>query len=459
MYNLIIIGSGPGGYHTAAEAARLGMSVAIIEQADAGGTCLNCGCIPTKALCRTAEAIETIRHAGELAIKLPTSSDGTAIEPEVDFLAAIARKDAIVGQLRSGVEQLMQMPGITMLKGTASLVDEHTVSVDGEQITAENIIIATGSKPKMLNIPGIDLEGVIDSTALLSLKRKPQSIVIVGAGVIGMEMASVLNSFGVKVTVVEFLKECLPMLDSDIAKRLRQQLTKRGIDFSMQSACSEIRRQGDVLEVVFTRKGKEETAQGELVLIATGRMPHTDGLNLEVLGIQTERGAISVDSDFRTTCPSIWAIGDVNARCMLAHAATMQGLHVLKCIKGEPTNIRHDIMPSAIFTLPEAACVGLSEDQAKAKIAESGSADKPIIRKAMYRACGKAVAMGETEGMVKLIAEPNGTIVGCHAYGAHAADIVQEASALMTMGATLSQLSEIIHIHPTLGEMLWEAAL
>jgi len=431
MYDLIIKGSGPGGYHTAAEAARRGMSVAIIERGHAGGTCLNCGCIPTKALCRSAEAIDTIRRAAEYGIDLPRTPDGQTVEPEINFASAMLRKQKIVEQLRLGVGQLMQMPGITMLNGQGSLVDAHTVSVGGNTVEGKNIIIATGSKPKRLNIPGADLPGVVDSTALLSMESKPRSIVIIGAGVIGMEMASILCAFGVKVTVVEFLKECLPMLDADIAKRLRQQLARRGIDFAMQSACREIRPNGGLLEVVFDRKGKETTATGDTVLIATGRAPETDGLNLDAIGITTERGAIPVDADFRTACPTVWAIGDVNARCMLAHAATMQGMHVLDRICGQPPRIRHDIMPSAIFTLPEAACVGLSEEQAAAKLAESGHEGKPIVRKAMYRACGKAVAMGETEGMVKLIA----------------------------MGATLRQIAAIIHIHPTLGEMLWEAAL
>lgn len=459
MYDLIIIGSGPGGYHTAERAAKLGLTVAIAERGEAGGTCLNCGCIPTKALCRSAEAIETIRRAGEFGIKTPAAAEGQPTEAEIDFAAAMARKQAIVEQLRGGVEQLMHTPGITMLRGQASFVDAHTVSVGGATYTARNIIIATGSKPKTLPIPGIGLPGVVDSTAMLQLKEKPQSVVIIGAGVIGMEMASILNAFGVAVTVVEFLKECLPMLDPDIAKRLRQQLSHRGIAFSMQSACREIRPSGGLLEVVFDRKGSEASARGQLVLVATGRSPQTDGLNLGAIGIETVRGAIPVGDDFQTTCPGVWAIGDVNARCMLAHAATMQGIDVLGRITGKPLRIRHDIMPSAIFTLPEAACVGLSEDAAKARLAESGANGKPTVRKAMYRACGKAVAMGETEGMVKLIAAPDGTVLGCHAYGAHAADIVQEASALMAMGATIGQIAAITHIHPTLGEMLWEASL
>lgn len=459
MYDLIIIGAGPGGYHTAVDAARHGLSVAIVERGYVGGTCLNCGCIPTKALCSAAETIMAVRRAGEFGVYLKDGANDDLATAEIDFGEAMKRKDNIVGQLRSGVEKLMQTQGITLFHGQASFVDEHTIKVDDNEITARNIIIATGSQPKMLPIEGIDLKGVIDSTALLELQRKPKSIVIIGAGVIGMEMASALNAFGVGVTVVEYLKECLPMLDSDLAKRLRQQLSRRGITFSMQSACRSIRQCGEELEVVFDRKGKEETARGELVLIATGRTPATDGLSLECIGIETVRGAIPVDDNFQTKVHGVWAIGDVNARCMLAHAATMQGQHVLQCILGHTPQIRHDIMPSAIFTLPEAACVGLSEDQAKTKLLEQGLTEKPIVRKAMYRACGKAVAMGETEGMVKLIAWLDGTIVGCHAYGSHAADIVQEASALMTTGVTLQQLSSIIHIHPTLGEMLWEAAL
>ncbi|MCF0199323.1 MAG: dihydrolipoyl dehydrogenase [Bacteroidaceae bacterium] len=450
MQDLIIIGSGPGGYHTAVYAAQHGLSVTIVERAQAGGTCLNCGCIPTKAICRSAEVADTLREAEDYGLR--------PVEVAPDFARIMQRKDAIVEQLRSGVEQLMTLPGITYIKGVARVRGPHEVDVDGTRLEARNIILATGSLPKRLPLPGAELEGVLDSTAALALTEKPASLVIIGAGVIGMEMASAFASLGVNVSVVEFLKECLPMLDADIAKRLRQSMSKRGVEFYMQSACKEIVREGGLLRVVFERKGKEESVVAEKVLIATGRAPQTDGLGLDEAGIATERGAVVTDNNLRTSVPSIYAVGDVNARCMLAHAATMQGKAVVDHLLSgaDTTDIVGlpclKVMPSAIFTRPEAACVGLDEDAARELLGE-----KPVVKKSMYRANGKAVAMGETEGLLKLICDAAGTVLGCHVYGAHAADLVQEVSALMHTGVTVNGLADITHIHPTLSEILWEA--
>ena len=434
-FDLIIIGSGPGGYQAAAYAAKNGLKVVIIEERHAGGTCLNEGCIPTKTLCHEVDVLETLKTV------MPSS--------KVDYGHVNQRLEEVIGQLRSGVEQLMAMPGITMVKGHATFKDAHTVCVGNEEYSASKIIIATGSKPKMPPHADIDMNVVSTSTEMLQLNHVPESIAIVGAGVIGMEFASIFNSFGSKVTVIEFLKECLPAVDSDVAKRLRKQLEKRGISFSMQSAVKRISTEG----VVFERKGKEDTVSAEIVLVATGRMPNTEGLNLEAAGVEYSPKGITTDDRMHTNVEGIYAIGDVNGRQMLAHAATMQGYMVVNEILGKQSGICLDIMPAAIFTRPEAACVGVSEDFCKEKGMEY------TCRKAFFRSNGKALSMNETEGMLKIIADNNGKIIGCHCFGPHSADIVQEISVLMCRETTISQLADMVHIHPTLGEIIHDAAM
>ena len=408
--DLIVIGAGPGGYRAAEYAAKQGLRVTVVEQDEVGGTCLNRGCIPTK----------TYVHSST-------------------FAEAVERQQQVVSQLRAGVEAILSAPNITLLHGHAQFVDAMTVCVGSDSIAANHIIIATGSSAKIPPIEGIDTDQrVMTSTELLQLRTQPKRLTIVGAGVIGMEFANVFQRFGSEVTVIEFLKECLPMLDSDIAKRLRKLLEKRGITFHMKTAVQSV---ADI--------------DADAILIATGRRANTDGLNIEAVGITLdERGNIPVDDDFRclvgdSVAVNLYAIGDVNGRQLLAHAAEMQAVRAVNHILGKTDGIRFDIMPAAIFTEPEAACVGLSEDQLK----EQGIDYE--CRKSFWRSNGKALAMGKTEGMLKLFAaEADGRILGCHAYGVHAADMVQEISALMCRDTTIQQLRDMVHIHPTLSEIL-----
>jgi len=433
-FDLIVIGSGPGGYNTASYAAKNGLQVAIVESNKAGGTCLNIGCIPTKSLAHDAELVNEQQLSSELKAEA--------------FAKAMKRKEAVVDQLVSGVETLLAQPGITLLRGVASFKDAHTVVVNDEEIVGKNIIIATGSLPKMPPIPGIDGENVISSTELLSLDKLPESLCIVGAGVIGMEFAYILNSFGCKVTVVEFLKECLSTMDGDIAKRLRKVLEKQGITFYFQSGVKRI--EGN--QVIFERKGKDQTIEAEKVLVATGRKANIDSLHLENTGVETNRHGIVVDDNMRTNVEHIFAIGDCNARQMLAHAAMFQGFRAVNTILGKSDNIHLDIMPAAVFTQPEAASVGPTEEQLK----ENGTEFKTF--KGFYRANGRALSMEATEGMLKLFTAPDGKILGCQCYGAHAADMIQEVASLMNMDATVQQLADMVHIHPTLSEILQDAA-
>ena len=406
--DLIIIGAGPGGYRAAEYAAKQGLTVVICEREHVGGTCLNVGCIPTK----------TYVHAAS-------------------FAEARERMAQVVSQLRAGVETILSHPNITLVRGAAQLVAADTVMVQHSSFnvqcstsdvqcstfTAPNIIIATGSETKWLRVKGIDDPRVVDSTGMLNLEQQPRRLVIIGAGVIGMEFASVFHRFGTEVTVIEYLKECLPALDGDIAKRLRKLMEKRGITFRMKTAVE------DLTDI-----------DADVILMATGRKPHTDGLGLETAGITpAANGAIPVDDNF--LCGShIYAIGDCNGRQMLAHAAEMQAVRAVNHILGRADGIRFDVMPAAIFTDPEAAYVG--------------AADGQCCHKSFWRANGKALAMGEPEGMLKLFSDADGRITGCHAFGAHAADIVQEVSVLMCRDTTVGQLRDMVHIHPTLSEIL-----
>jgi dihydrolipoamide dehydrogenase len=402
--DLLIIGAGPGGYRAAEYAAKQGLQVVIIEQDEVGGTCLNRGCIPTKTFVHSAS-----------------------------FAEAVERQQQVVSQLRSGVEGILSAPGITLVRGHAAFADARSVSVGDDIISARHIIIATGSSAKMPPIEGLNDPRVMTSTGLLQLRELPKRLCIIGAGVIGMEFASVFQRFGTEVTVIEFLKECLPMLDSDVAKRLRKLMEKAGIVFKMKTAVHSV---ADI--------------DADAILIATGRKANTEGLNLAAAGITlAPNGTIPVDDNFMINAlPSVYAIGDVNGRQMLAHAAEMQAMRVVNHIVGKSDGIRFDVMPAAIFTKPEAACVGVSEDQLK----EQGVDYK--CHKSFWRANGKALAMNESEGLLKLLADTDGRILGCHAFGAHAADIIQEVSVLMCRDTTVCQLRDMVHIHPTLSEVL-----
>lgn len=437
-FDLIIIGGGPGGYKTATYAASNGLSVLIAEKAELGGTCLNRGCIPTKAYARHAEIMQTLKDADIYGLD--------SISYNFNFNTVYERKEQVVDALRSGIDTLLSAPGITLVRGCASFKDPHTVVVDGKEYSAKNVIIATGSASKSLPIDGLDEKMFCDSDWLLGTSVLPERICIVGAGVIGMEFASILNAFGCQVAVVEFLKECLPCLDSDIAKRLRKCLEKRGVEFYMQSAL----KSASGGKVTFEKKGKLFELEVDKVLLAVGRKPLVDALDLDVIGVEYSNKGIAVDDNMLTSVPGVYAVGDVNGRQMLAHAAEMQGKRAVNNILGRTDGIRFDVMPAAIFTNPEAACVGVTEDALKAAKSEYR------CEKHYYRANGKAVAMNETEGMLKLLADAGGKVIGCHVYGAHAADLVQEVSALMCQDITSDRLADITHIHPTLSEIIVE---
>ena len=445
--DIIIIGAGPGGYETAVEAAANGLSTTIIEAAMPGGTCLNEGCIPTKTLCKSAEVADTLADAANLGFEVSYSANWNRV---------MERKSEVVGKLVSGVEFLLRNKLITYVKGTARFVDAHTVAVGDETYSAPNIVIATGSVTKYLPIEGLHLPGVITSREILNIDHIPEKMVIIGGGVIGLEFASIFRSFGTEITVVEYAKEILPNFDTDISKRLKAALKARGIEIINSAAVTGVSEGAEGLEVHYQLKGADKSVSAPLVLLAVGRAANVGSLNLAEVGIEFSPRGITTNEFMETNVAGVYAIGDVNGRCMLAHAAVAQGKVALHHIMGDDdksAGIRLDIMPAAVFTHPEAATVGLSEDQCKAQGIEYAA------KKSMYGGNGKALSMNEPTGICKLIIDASSRrILGCHILGAHAADIVQEATALINCNATIDTMLDTIHPHPTLSEVLMEAA-
>lgn len=444
--DIVIIGAGPGGYETALAAASRGMTVMLFNGANLGGTCLNEGCIPTKCFCRDAEVVSTIKHGDEFGIDDFTFS--------VDFNKILARKNSVVETLRSGIDVMLTKAKVNVVNAMASFKDAKTVVANGEEYIADRVIIATGSVSKSLPIPGHDLECVKDSTQMLSIDYIPASLTIIGGGVIGMEFASIFSQLGSQVTVIEFMKQILPPFDSDIAKRLKQTLSKKGVKIITGAAAKEIKQNEFYeIEVTYELKGKEEKVVSSDLLMAVGRAPRVDGLNLEAAGVNYTPRGIQVDDNMRTNVEGVYAIGDVNAKMMLAHVASFQGLRALNDIQGKSDNIRFDLVPSAVFTVPECGMVGKTEEQCKAEGIDV------MIGQSFFRANGKALALGEPDGLCKLIfRKEDGLLIGAHIMGVEAADLAQQCADLMNRDTKLAEMTDIIFGHPTVSEVLLMAA-
>lgn len=443
--DLIIIGAGPGGYETALKAAHEGLNVTLFNGSHLGGTCLNEGCIPTKCLCRNAEVITTAKEGAVYGL--------ANLNFELNYNSVVERKNNVVSTLRSGIEFMLKQAKVNVVNAFAHFIDENTVEADGIQYTAKNIIIATGSKSRNLPIPGADLECVYDSSRMLDIDYVPESLTIIGGGVIGMEFASIFSNMGSKVTVIEFMKQILPPFDSDIAKRLTASLKKKGVKIITSAAAKKIEQDEFYRPLVtYECKGKEESVTSTNLLMAVGRGPCLDTLNLEAAGVEYSNKGIGVNDDMRTNKPHIYAIGDVNGRMMLAHVASFQGEHALNHILGKKDNIRFDLVPSAVFTLPECGMVGKTEDECKAEGIEVK------IGQSFFRANGKALAMNESEGLVKLIfRKEDDRLIGAHIMGVEAADLAQQCCDLMNREATLEEMKQIIFSHPSVSEVLMAA--
>lgn len=430
--DIIIIGAGPGGYDIAAEAARDGFKVTLIERGELGGTCLNRGCIPTKCLCATAATVATINNAATMGV--------ITAPAQVDFAVATSRMRSVVDRLREGIAMMLR--DVEVIRGEAHLAAGPTVIVGEDTYTAPKIIIATGSAPSHLPIDGAELAATSDD--VLAMNELPRRICIIGGGVIGMEFAGILSGCGAEVTVLEYCQEILPPFDRDVAKRLRTTLGRRGVKIVTGASVKAVR---EGYSVVYEGKKGEATVNCDLVVMAVGRRPVVpDGCAQAGIAL-TDRGFIQTDDNFLTTAEGVYAVGDVNGRCMLAHAATAQA----RVAMGYDVDLHH--IPSAVFTMPECAMVGLTEEQCRNDGLTFG------VSKAMFAANGKALAMDEGEGFVKVIYDTDSRLMlGCHIIGPHAADIVAEATAFMATDTNIEEIAfGIVHGHPTLSETLTAA--
>lgn len=454
-FDVVVIGSGPGGYVSAIRCAQLGMKTAIIEKySTLGGTCLNVGCIPSKALLASSHNVEEAKHFADHGIEI--SGD-----LKIDLEKMIARKQTIVDQTCGGVKFLMDKNKITVFEGLGSFENATTINVtknDGtvEQISAKNAIIATGSKPSSLPFISIDKERVITSTEALSLKEIPKHLIIIGGGVIGLELGQVYLRLGAQVSVVEYADRVLPTMDGAVSKELTKVLKKAGMKFYTSHKVQKVERQGATV-LVEALNAKEETVslEGDYALVCVGRRPYTDGLNAEKAGVKlTERGQIEVNDHLQTTAANIYAIGDVVRGAMLAHKAEEEGVLVAEQLAGQKPHIDYNLIPGVVYTWPEVASVGKTEEQLKAANKEYKVGQFP------FRALGRARASSDLDGFVKILADKTtDEILGFHIVGARAADLIAEAVVAMEYRASAEDIARMSHAHPTFAEAIKEAAL
>ena len=438
-FDLTVVGSGPGGYVAAIHAARQGARVAIVEEREWGGTCLNWGCIPTKALIQSVEVLATARRAAEFGVTIPSA--------EPDWPVMQARKDKVVAGMRNGVQSLLKSNGIELVEGRGRLSGGAKVAVDGRDLAATNILLAPGSVPARPPIPGI--EHGLTSEDILAIREIPSSLVIVGGGVVGMEFAGIFNTLGAKVTVIEMLDQVLTPLDPDLANRFQQLMTRKGIEFNLSSRVEGIEKGQAGFRVKF--EGRE--LEADLVLVATGRLPATDDMGLDEAGVIREGRAVKVDGHLRTNVPNVYAIGDATMISMLAHTASYQGEVAVANALGKKITADYRAIPACVYTDPEIAFVGLSEAQARA----AGESVK--VGTFPFSALGRAQVLGETAGMVKLVTDADGQLLGGTIMGPRATDLIAEVALAISQGLTAAELAHTVHAHPTLPEAVFEAAL
>ena len=454
-YDVVVIGSGPGGYVSAIRCAQLGMKTAIIEKYNTlGGTCLNVGCIPSKALLDSSEHFHNATHNFE--------KHGIKIEsPKVNMQQMIARKNAVVKQTCDGVQFLMDKNKIDVHTGIGSFVDKNTIKItdsEGKETTIEtkNTIIATGSKPNYF--PGMepDKDRIITSTEMLNLEKVAENLIVIGGGVIGLELGSVHARLGAKVNVVEFADTILPTMDKAVSKEMTKVLKKEGFKFNFNHRVQKVENTGDGVKVTaLNKKGEEVVFEGDYCLVAVGRKPFTEGLGLENAGVKMgERGMIEVNDHLETNVPGIYAIGDVVRGAMLAHKAEEEGVYVAESLAGQKPHINYNLIPGVVYTWPEAAAVGKTEEELKAAGVKYKSGSFPI------KALGRARASMDTDGFVKVLADKaTDEILGVHMIGPRAADMIAEAVVAMEYRASAEDIGRFCHAHPTFTEALKEAAL
>jgi dihydrolipoamide dehydrogenase len=437
-YDLIIIGAGPGGYIAAERAAHHGLKVLLVEKNKLGGVCLNEGCIPSKTLLNSAKIFHYATHGAAYGV--------TAKDVSFDFTTAQQRKTKVMDTLRNGIAGLMKKFKIEVIFGAATLLANRSVSVDGSIYTATNILIATGSSPAKPPIPGIDLPGVVNSTGILNLETLPKRLVVIGGGVIGCEFACCFGSIGIPVTVIEMLPEICPPIDPAIAKVLRSELEKKNITFHTGAAVKAITD----TEVVFTKAGEEHRIDRDLVLVATGRTPNVTGLGFEEAGLDFDRRGIAIDDRCRTNLPGVWAIGDCTGKTWLAHSASRMGEVVVNNLLGQPDVMRYHAIPGVVYTNPEVAAVGLTEDQAK----QQGIPVK--VGKMPLSANGRYLAEHDGErGQVKVLLHADtGVLLGVHMIGAACSEMIFGAAAMIEAEFRAKEIQEIVFPHPTTSEVI-----
>lgn len=443
QYDMAVLGGGPGGYIAAIRAAKLGLKTIIIEKEDMGGTCLNRGCIPTKSLLGSAHVYETILHADRFGVQTEN--------PRADFGAMAKRKQAAVKRLRGGVEHLLKSAGVEIVRGEGFPDGERAIRVGDRRIEARNIILATGSEPVRLPIPGADLPGVLDSTGVLALEKCPESVLIVGGGVIGVEFAELFATLGVPVTILEVMETILSGMDADITAQAAKGLQKKGVKIRTGARVMEIA--GDTSKTVrYSWEDAQHEAVTDIVIMATGRKPVTGGL--EAWGIVLERGAVVIDEYMRTNVPGMYAIGDCTGKMQLAHVASAQGVIAASHAAGKHVEpIRYDIIPACVYTEPEIACVGLTEKAAVAAGRDVRCGNFPVA------ANGKSTVMEHYDGFCKLVTDARtGEILGGQFLAPRATDMIAEIAAVMRCEGTIEDLADTIHPHPTVSEMIMEAA-
>jgi dihydrolipoamide dehydrogenase len=454
QYNVTIIGSGPGGYVAAIRCAQLGFKTALIEKYDTlGGTCLNVGCIPSKAMLDSSEHYANAReHFKSHGINLQGL--------KVDLAAMIARKADVVKQNVDGIAFLMKKNKVDVHYGVGSFVDKNTIKIqakDGNEktITTENVIIATGSKPTPLPFAPFDKKRIISSTEALELKEIPKHLIVIGGGVIGMELGSVYARIGSKVTVVEFLDNLIPTMDSTLGRELQKVAKKMGMDVYLGHKVTEVNVKGKEVTVrAEDKQGKALELKGDYCMVSIGRRPYTEGLNLEAVGIELDKGRVPVDEHLRTPVDNIYAIGDVIRGPMLAHKAEEEGVYVAERLAGQKPHINYLLIPAVVYTWPEVASVGYTEEQLK----EAGRAYK--TGKFPYKALGRARASGDVDGLVKVLADKDtDEILGVHIIGARAADMIAAGVTAMEFRAAAEDVARMSHAHPTYMEAVKEACL
>ncbi|OWK73283.1 dihydrolipoyl dehydrogenase [Flavobacteriaceae bacterium JJC] len=455
QFDVTVIGSGPGGYVAAIRCAQLGLKTAIIEKYPTmGGTCLNVGCIPSKALLDSSEHFENAKHN--------FANHGIIIdEPKADLARMIARKNEVVDQTTKGITFLMDKNKITVFEGVGSFESATQIKVtknDGstETIDSKYTIIATGSKPSSLPFITLDKERVITSTEALNLKEIPKHLVVIGGGVIGLELGSVYKRLGSEVTVVEFMDKIIPTMDGALSKELNKVLRKQGMKFMLSTAVQAVERNGDTVKVTAKdKKGEEVVVEGDYVLVSVGRKPYTDGLSLEKAGVDLdERGRVKTNEHLQTNVSNIYAIGDVVAGAMLAHKASEEGVLVAEQLAGQKPHINYNLIPGVVYTWPEVAAVGKTEEQLKAEGVAIKVGNFPM------RALGRSRASGDLDGFIKIIAdEKTDEVLGVHMIGARAADMIAAAVTAMEYRASAEDIARMSHAHPTFAEAIKEAAL